>query len=273
MYIEKPVLGQITQGTIFTAASAENYQLAPVWGLCITARCDMAHENKIRVFNYVPIVRYEDWLREDGARVLIDRIGAEVLNAARNFLVTQNKSESVLDSYSPSQIAESLFPTDEKFRGIARKLEIVNNARNSLPLDLTTLSELIAVNKRTTEKLVKELWANQLTGYYFFDSIGSTEHESKCGYVVMLREIHHIPRNVATEIANGAMTDKSIMHGDGQIHLNAQVFDFAYTTGVIRSPWIEHLLQQFSIMFLRIGLPDPTSASLKILNEAINHVA
>ncbi|SDY80776.1 hypothetical protein SAMN04515617_1233 [Collimonas sp. OK242] len=273
MHIEKPVLGQITQGTIFTAASAENYQLAPVWGLCITARCDMAHENKIRVFNYVPIVRYEDWLREDGARVLIDRIGAEVLNAARNFLTTQNKSESVLDSYSPTQIAELLFPDGGKFHEIARKLDIVSHARNSLPLDSKTLCELVAVSHKTAERLVKELWANQLAGYYFFDNIGSTEHESKYGYVVMLREIHHIPRNVATDIANGSMTEESTIHGHGPIHLNARVFDFAYTTGVIRSPWIEHFLQQFSLMFSRIGLPDPTLASLKILNEAVIHVA
>ena len=83
LMIEKPILGQLTQGSIFSAASAENYKKVPVWGICITARCDVAHETKTSVFNYVPIVRYEDWLLVDGSKIIIDKIYNAVRGKAK----------------------------------------------------------------------------------------------------------------------------------------------------------------------------------------------
>ena len=63
--ITRPILGEMTQGVVFAGAFADNYRNAPVWGICITARCDAAHD-KAQVFNYLPIVRFEDWLVVDG---------------------------------------------------------------------------------------------------------------------------------------------------------------------------------------------------------------
>ncbi|WP_286138214.1 hypothetical protein, partial [Methylomonas methanica] len=99
--LDKPILGQITQGTVFTAACGENYPTKPVWGLCITARCDVAHENKAQVFNYVPIVRYDDWLLVDGGRIILDRIYTDLLNTAKNAIRSIEKSDTVFNFYDP----------------------------------------------------------------------------------------------------------------------------------------------------------------------------
>jgi hypothetical protein len=272
MHIEKPILGQITQGTIFTAATAESYPGLPVWGLCITARCDMAHENKIGVFNYVPIIRYEDWLKCDGARILTDRIGAELNGALKNFLTANNKSETILESYSPNQIADTLFPGNAKFLDLAKKFETLHARRQEIPINQKKLSDLVLMNKKISEKAIKELWSNQLMGYYFFNDIGQTDHGSEKGYVVLLREVHHLPRNVATAIADGYLIEDQPVVGTNEFLLKNNPFDFACSIGVIKSPWIEHVLQQFSIMFSRIGLPDPKPASLKLLHEAMTYV-
>lgn len=272
MYIEKPVLGKITQGTIFTAAAAENYPSAPVWGLCITARCDMEHENKIRVFNYIPVVRYEDWLLEDGARLLIDRIGSDVLGSAKAFLTQNKKSDSVLDSYTPSQVAKMLFPEGGRFHEMAEKLEIIASAKKSATIPSKTLFSLIGMNKKLAGKLIKELWLNQLQGFYYINDVGETDHQSNSGYVMLLREIHHIPRVIADEISRGCVLGEPSFKKNINQYLSCSAFDFSCAIGVLKSPWIEHLMQQFSIMFSRIGLPDPTPASLKILNGAIENV-
>jgi hypothetical protein len=278
MYIEKPVLGQITQGTIFTAVTAESYLNIPVWGLCITARCDVAHENKARVFNYLPVLRYEDWILQDGAYILIERIWSVVFGKAKEFLVQKGKSSSVLDSYPPVQIAKNLFPDarDEKdlakFLEIASKLEKISEARRSIPLSKKSFSEIASLDKKVSEKTIKELWANQLQGYYFLPNIGETEHSSSCGYVVLLREVHHVSRNLANAVARGISKQDTSKDAPKSHVCNFSVFDFAYPTGKIQSPWVEHLMQQFSLLFSRIGLPDPAEDSLNILIERINNV-
>ena len=278
MHIEKPVLGHITQGTIFTAVAAESYSDIPVWGLCITARCDVAHENKARVFNYLPIVRYEDWILEDGAYILLERIWSAIFGKAKDFLAQKGKSTSVLDSYPPLQIAEQLFPNAadtkdlEKFREIASKLEKIAAARKDIPLCKKSFSEIAALDKKISEKTIKELWANQLQGYYFLPSVGETDHSSACGYVVLLREVHHLSRTLAKSVARGIGQQDASEDANKAHACNFSVFEFAYPTGKIQSPWIEHLMQQFSLLFARIGLPDPAENSLNILIERINNV-
>lgn len=272
MHIQKPVLGQLTQGTLFTGATAENYPLLPVWGLCITARCDMAHENKVQVFNYVPVIRYEDWLRCDGAKLISDRIAADLLGKMKSILEENKKSVTVLESYSPLEISKTLLPGNTGFAMLAQKFDLCTQIRRETQLTSARRHQLISINRKIAEKFVKELWANQLVGFYFLESLGMTDHPSDCGYVVILREIHHLPRNVASAIAGGYLIGECPIAGTNEFCSKTTPFDFACTTGVIRSPWIEHVLQQFSIMFSRIGLPDPKNQTLKFLHEALFHV-
>ena len=278
MHIEKPVLGQITQGTIFTAATAENYFEIPVWGLCITARCDVAHDSKARVFNYLPVVRYEDWILEDGAHILIERIWNAMFGKAKEFLNQKGKSVSVLDFYQPLKIAQNLFPNAgdainlAKFCEIGSKLEKISLARKSIPLTNNIFFEVATLDKKISEKTIKELWANQLQGYYFLPSIGETEYSSSSGYVVLLREVHHVSRDLAKAVARGVDKQDAVGNGKkGQV-CNFSVFDFAYPTGKIQSPWLEHLMQQFSLLFARIGLPDPSENTLNTLMKRIHNV-
>lgn len=277
MHLEKPVLGQLTQGTIFTAACAENYPQSPVWGLCITARCDVAHENKTKVFNYLPLIRYEDWLLEDGVKIIVDRIGAEIFGSAKELLKRKGISESILESYSPKEVAGKFFPLNSgdkdslRFHEIADKINKLNEARTISPVSKSALVEVASYGKKTVEKFTKELWANQLASYYFLPSIGDTEHASDFGYIVLLREVYHISRVAANEVACGAFPDnKALACPTNKAH-DFSVFDFSYPISKLKSPWIEHIMQQFSMLFSRIGLPDPVDAVLNNLMKALNH--
>lgn len=272
MHIEKPKIGEVTQGAIFTAASAENYPSKPTWGLCITARCDMAHENKVKVFNYLPIVRYEDWILNDGAKILTERINNELNGAAKNLLKSKNKSETILESYPIKIIAEKIFPEGGKFHEIANKLENINLKNNDYPMTIADIAEIAKYNEKCCEKILKELWSNQLSGYYYLSSIGNTEYSSTSGYVILLREVRHIPKIMAEKISCGIFLEEEDINILAQSNFNKAVFDFVSITGVLKSPWIEHLLQNFSIMFSRIGLPDPEKKLLKNLNGVILNV-
>lgn len=272
MTIDKPILGQVTQGSIFTAAVAEGYSVDPVWGFCITARCDVAHEGKAQVFNYVPVVRFEDWLLVDGGRLLIDRVYAELFNDAKNCIKSINKSVSVLDSHHVDHVFHVLFPSDEekkskngvRFATLATQISRVKSIENSARLAIGDVTDLADLKRSTSEKLIKEVWSNKLQGYYFLESIGDTEFPSSLGYVVLLREIHHIPRVIAHKIASGA-DELSCSNGN----LNFSVFDFSQVVGKLKSPWVEHLMQSFALLFSRIGLVDPAVDKYNSLCEVL----
>jgi hypothetical protein len=276
MIIEKPILGQITQGSIFTAATAENYLGHPVWGLCITARCDVAHETKTQTFNYVPIVRYDDWLLKDGGKLLVEKIYVDLFNNAKNKMANIGKSNTVLDSYDPKTVAEKYFPLNEqkgpkasnKFHELADQLVKINKIRSDNKVEIEELKEICEYQMKIAEKRIRDLLSNQLPGYYFLSTIGETENDSLYGYVVLLREIHHISRSTATAIGKG-ITQQDYKESSDLNTLCFSCFDFSYSTGILKSPWIEHLMQQFSTLFSRIGLPDPASTSFHSLCEAI----
>ena len=164
MAIEKPKLGQITQGTIYSAAAAENYFGFPTWGLCITARCDVAHETKTEVFNYVPVVRYEDWLLVDGFRTLFNRIKAEHVGVLKSSLSQAKLSSSVLETYSPSVVVNKFFPstekTDQKIKKIhecAAAIEEIQELRSKSSISAVQLKNICSTSSKTAEKLAKDL--------------------------------------------------------------------------------------------------------------------
>ena len=272
--VEKPILGRLTQGSIFTAATAEGYMGFPVWGFCITARCDLAHDGKAQVFNYVPIVRFEDWLLVDGGRLLIDRVAADLLNDARNCLKSIGKSSSVLDFHSVADVFQILFPGESaknsknglRFSLLVEQIAKVEKLGAEKMIARSDVAVLAEYKRPTSEKLIKELWSNKLQGYYFLDTVGETESPSSLGYVVLLREIHHLPRDVAQKIALGI--DRESPDGQG---LNFSVFDFSQAVGKLRSPWVEHLMQNFALLFSRIGLTDPLVDKYNSLCEVLNH--
>jgi hypothetical protein len=58
-HVEQAIVGKITQGTIFNCAAAFRYPGKQVFGLAITARCDVAQE-KYHLLNYVPVISLRD---------------------------------------------------------------------------------------------------------------------------------------------------------------------------------------------------------------------
>ena len=96
-----PEGGPPTQGTIFSCAVAENYVGCQTCGLIITARCDAAND-KVRCYNYVPVVTLNDWVHRDGRVILAERLMAETLGGLRGTLTDAGLSASILETEEPS---------------------------------------------------------------------------------------------------------------------------------------------------------------------------
>ncbi|WP_140868278.1 hypothetical protein [Myxococcus xanthus] len=259
----RPHIGpKLTQGSIFSCAQAEDYEHCFVHGLVITARCDISHD-KAAVFNYLPVVRFDDWLHRDLLSIMVARCEADVRQQFKDTLKAVGLSERITLTHTPQEILGSLFSdqsksAQRKAHEHVRRLELIEHAKKSKPVDIAIV-KLAAEFEKIKDRIVRETVHQQLSGYYFLPQI--EPNEQQVGYVVLMREVRHISRELATRIAYGIdkaqyaeMQACKITPAD---ELSMGLDDFSYCLGRLDSPVIEHLMQSFSLLFGRIGLPDP----------------
>jgi len=96
-----------------------------------------------------------------------------------------------------------------------------------------------------------------LNGFYFLPTIDGVTHD---GYVVLLREIRHLPRDLAFKIADGMTEDAYDLYCQNNAdYLSKLCFyksNYICPISQVRSPNIEHLMQCFCNTFGRIGITD-----------------
>lgn len=260
MKINRPLLGTLTQGSIFTCACAEGYTDRAVYGFVITARCDV-EQDKFPILNYLPTVTLNDWIHRDGFNILHSRLSAELSGNILNTLLQSKISTSILDSQSLRDIEILFFKPPffspeaksqaARFSALIDRHELLAQILDEYP---KSAHNLYAINEKQSSSLLKELVQQKITGFYFLPSVYDSNDD--VGYVINLREVRHISRMAAQKIADGldASEGRAFCAENG---LSFEVEDFAMPIGELSSPAVEHVLQTFSNLFGRIGLDDP----------------
>lgn len=259
MIIKKPILGKITQGSIFTCAYSDSYQEKPVWGLCITARCDISNNGKTDVLSYLPVVNYDSWLYFDGVRIVLKEIQCDLINKLKSAFKCSKISESVLEHIDNYEIFKEIINSNEISEQTKCKIydlhnQIINIKSIKAPCNEIELKKIYKDWPKIFKNVVKRLYDNTIAGFYYIESIGETDKLSANGYVILLREPHHFSLSVAELIAKGAI-EADFRHKTSTVP-TYQFFEYACVVSVINSPWIEYIMQNFSLLFSRIGLPD-----------------
>jgi hypothetical protein len=264
------VYGKITQGTVFSCAEASRYAGCEVYGLTITARCDVAQQ-KYPVLNYLPLVRLKDWLRRDGLDILVEQERSEQDGRLKSILRQANLSDALPMAISLEQIQMTHFPPDEGSKGQRKTSE-------NFSLYLSEVRQFEAVGhkgdpnllfkwflenrKHKIEEIVKRLSRHSVLGHYLLESLYEKNDEIS-GYVCLLREVFTLPRNVAERLGKGLDRETYVkicgdmLPGQG---LAFSTDDLAMPIIEIGSPTIEHILQSFSNLFGRIGVADPVES-------------
>lgn len=274
--------GVLTQGTIFSCAIAEDYEGCAVYGMVITARCDITND-KAEVFNYVPVVKFDDWLHRDGVRILAQRVIKEATGELRNCLKQLEFAPSILGTTAPHDVLRVIFDAEDatakvKARRGAFEKNCLRHQRADgclgSTLDPDAVSALLASEEAAAGKIIKELCQNAVAEAYF---LAGVEPDEDCpGYVVLLREIRHIPRALAAGIVRGLDADSyaALCDGDprnsGRISISGD--DFSWPTGVVQSPFIEHLMQRLTLLFSRIGVTDVSDEIVRRLQARLPQV-
>ena len=258
--IAQPSWGILRQGTVFSGAIADHYENCEVFGIVITAHCDLQH-GKTGIVNYLPVVHMSDWLCRDFALSLVDRIRSSVRSQLADLLRAEGHSPTILDVQDRNVVVETLFPPTiigksvrrgAKARDAVASLDLLDQL-DSPPLTEDQLIGLQDIAPKAASGMKRECLRNSLNGYYFLSHIDPAGDHS--GFVVLLRQIYHLPLSAALAVAEG-------LHLDGAAPLAAVATlaqdpdGFAMPIGQLASPYLEHLMQSFAALFARIGVPD-----------------
>lgn len=264
MTVDWPLRGRLQQGMIFSNCLVPGYGSCEGWGLVITARCDLANQ-KVSVLNYLPVVRFEDWVKEDGRSVLLARAEAEEEASVVKLLKDLNVPESVLlGTKLPEVLARLLDGLESKQRKpfLVRCEKASSRYEEFASHDGPSLEWLKAEFPKIYSAIVRELMTHRLPGHYFLPRLEPSEPMG-C-YVVLLRQIGAMPSSIASRIPMGISTAcaRDGIEGYEQFLSYGSKDDVAMPLGVLASPYIEHLMQTFSYLLTRIGLPNTDVAHI-----------
>ncbi|WP_176082921.1 hypothetical protein [Martelella sp. HB161492] len=262
----------MTQGTVFSCAKSIRYSKCDVFGLTITARCDVA-QDKYPVLNYLPVVKLQDWLRRDGLDILVSQERNEQNGRLRSILKSADVSDALIGSIPLSDIAEIHFPIKE---GEKTKNKISEQFRDHI-VSMKEFEELNEKNDfnliytwfrdkkpKSIETLIKRLIRHEVLGYYILESL-SIDDTREIGFVCLLREVQTLPRSISTQLGKGI--DHETYHDLCEnislaFNLDIPRGEMAMPIVEVYSPTIEHILQAFSHLFGRIGVADPRPESV-----------
>ena len=266
LHLRRPAYRQITQGTVFCCARAARYDACQVHGLVITARCDIS-QRKYPILNYLPVVSLPDWLRRDGLDILTDDELSNQNGTLKGLLRDACLSHSLVSSVPLTSIADVHFPVDE---GSRKQIRLGKRFREHITLmdDFSALQNTTTSNERylwfcenrpsLVENVIQRLSRHAVLGHYFFETL-SPDTQHSVGYICLLREVSTLPKLIGEQLGSG-LTESDCRHIGSEpssTGLSFDEVDMAMPVVEVGSPTIEHLLQSFSTLFGRIGVPDP----------------
>lgn len=276
LYI-KPHFKKLDQGLIFNGATALNYENRNVFGLIISPRCDIEHKKNDEIY-YLPLVSISDWLGVDGKIIFCEKCKENYLMKLKHDLEKQGVSSAILKNnlYNLDNLIEVLQKIDINKQKISDWVSQVEVLKKITQLENNSLSkeeakQLYELEKKQIKSILKELVENRKKEFYLLDPFDSFLQETNRYHVVLNREIKKIQYCYAEKIPTGfykdEIPDTKIKFND----LNYKYDDIITSLSILKSPYIEHLIQHFLTNFGRIGVTDHPNNLYDHITNKINY--
>lgn len=262
MEIEK-TLQLLTQGLVFYGVRSPLYPETACFGIVITARCDLA-QRKVKQVHFVTAIPINEWLKTDCILIISDEYSKNCQNTIRNWMREKGLNSNVVEDFGPYK-CQKVIETYEKNKSKKDKiLKEINkwslaNEISKENLSKDKIVELLNGDFTGAKKnKINLVLKHQLSGYYFIPSLGNKDEET--GYIVNLRDIQamkieYFNKLMAREIDFTNPDIKNDQYAKMVFYLESET-DFAIELGIIDSPQIEHLMQNFAYLYSRIGIED-----------------
>lgn len=170
--------------------------------------------------------------------------------ALKSVLKECNESETILDRFSPSGV-ERIIRKHKPQLGVKveNKMEVwkaVEDYKQGGSLKVITDKDTSNVRKNIFDDLITHKNPN----FYFLEN----EHEG--GFVLRMREISRVSPNILFKLAkgiDGKLTDTELEENDLRQLNDEEIYMPMY---VVKSPFMEHIMQHFMQQFNKIGIED-----------------
>lgn len=234
-----------SQGSIFNGLKNSN-DLSTL-GIIITARCDLEH-NKVDKVVCLPIYPLSTWMEIYGN---YDYHNKSIKAATTQFDDLAKKYSLNYDTckiFGIEEFLRILSPRCTKKTDIEKMIGLYDFICNRT--NHSKIKSIIENKKRYIESIID----NQKQNIHFFEYLEGIEH---IGLVVDLSEPISIPIESAKDISNTLFHQKYNRDKDGA-YRNILINDdeSASFKCILKSPYIEHLLQRFAQFYARIGTED-----------------
>lgn len=275
IYLEKPIVNRMTQGSIINGCVADAFPGEEVFGLIITPRCDVSHEGKVDSVHYLPVVPFERWfeiiakpkIKDIWKKSLLNKLDSKFKNAkVGKEVMSANFSYEDLISICDAKVNKE---NDKKdIKGLLDSYFEKNEDDFDLFL-LDAETKGIFDKKHELFKYLLRLEGNNIPPYYLLESwldFGIDKH-----LVVMLRDVHRVQFSTAMRIKEGVFesefTELDLKYND--LFLQNDPKNFFWVQAEINSPFIEHIMQAFVYNFSRIGVDDRPGKTIDYLFNSV----
>ena len=255
------VIGELTQGSIFTGAVSSLYpDNKRILGIIISPRCDIA-QDKVPLFYYLPVIPFDLWMQKEFPGIYIKRFKGDTLSSLQNAFKNNGISATLIGRFTIDdlkKVVESQVTKKKTLQGINDKLDIYKLIEDaSITSDITKLkSKDKSLNRYNS--ILTELAKGNLPDYYLF------EKDEQEMFVIRMREIKRLSPSVFHKLAEGIdkpFKKEELIDNDLSTFSEGDIYMPLY---VVNSPFIEHIMQHFLHLFNRIGIPDfPTDLIIK----------
>jgi len=261
--LDHPKSGHLQQGAIFNCVHVPRYESCCCCGIILTARCDLEH-GKFVVVNFLPIVRFTDWAKRELCAILAKRARAEVLGSIQKQLSQKMVTKEILETFPLADIVRRATTAREQIDLLSKcnDLEMFDRVISLEGSYCGETSEFFTLTSKQCQLVTRDLIKQNLSEFYFLNAVDVYDSSLE-GYVVLMRRVQSMDPAFAQKITIG-IEKGSILATEGVGHnLTFEHEPLCMITGVLRSPDIEHIMQQFSNLFTRIGLDDQTEETIK----------
>lgn len=255
--IAAPKLGGFTQGAILNCLKVAETQ--KTFGLVISARCDIAHR-KSKTVLCLPIYSLTEWLNQVGT--------SEIFAASKKAVDAIH--HKILSKYELSLSSFRIYGYETTIAAMAAKgaaSKDIKDVEMLRPyLEKGQLVSHVKAVKEANNKLLESLWRNTRMDSHFIERIQL--NEPSVGYVIDFTQPITLARSLLDELALGIEKfkfDRDSTGVYGQLLLGE--LEQGEIVSILKSPFIEHILQRFTHYYSRIGTADIDVADLSSLKD------
>lgn len=213
------------------------------------------------------------WLWEEALPKAISDQKKAAIGVLRSHLIQKFGTATVLDSFGAAEAFNTAIQTD---KSIKKQRELYGEAIAAECLSPYHWGEIPESISKKVAAEGSQLLSGKIQDFHFIDNVeapyGTDAKNPSDGFVVSFRDIRAISRGGALEILKGINSEKlnHLSENDFSLHqLYASDEVVIYPTGELSSPYIEQLMQNFSLVFSRIGTKDVPTHYTEVIQKLV----